>query len=76
MGALNANTTSNAKNEMKEQDTDIFNEFGDEVVWDYLATDEYLVEMLGWKKIVNEDDHGNKILKSSMRSVKPWLMVN
>jgi hypothetical protein len=63
MGALNANTTSNAKNEMKEQDVDIFNEYGDEVVWGYLAGDEYFVEMLGWKKIIDTDNNGNDHLK-------------
>jgi hypothetical protein len=58
MASLNANTTSNAKNEMKKQDSDIFNQYGDEVVWRYLAQDMDFARMLDYDSLLF-DRRGN-----------------
>jgi hypothetical protein len=57
MGSLNANTTSNAENEVSEgnKGTDIFNQYGDEVVYEYLRTDPTFVAMLDMPKIMHDD---------------------
>lgn len=73
MGSLNANTTSNAKNEMKEQDTDIFNEFGDEVVHQYLASDPYFVEMLGWPKLMKESKSGESEELKTLEEIRDTM---
>lgn len=58
MAKLNANTTSNAESEISEgnKGVDIFNQYGDEVVHNYLRTDPTFTRMLDFVNIV--DDNG------------------
>jgi hypothetical protein len=57
MGSLNANTTSNAENEVSagNKGTDIFNQYGDEVVYNYLRSDAVFTSMLDMPKIMDGD---------------------
>jgi hypothetical protein len=56
MGSLNANTTSNAENEISAGNVglDIFNQYGDEVVYNYLKSDRVFTDMLDMPKIMGE----------------------
>jgi hypothetical protein len=55
MGSLNANTTSNAENEVSagNNGVDIFNQYGDEVVYNYLKSDSVFTAMLDFPKIMD-----------------------
>ena len=55
MASLNANTTSNVDNEVSEagNSVDIFNEYGDAVVWRFLADNPQFVTGLQYKKITS-----------------------
>lgn len=59
MSNLNANTTSNAESEISEgnKGTDIFNQYGDEVVYNYLKSDHVFTRLLDMPKIM--DENGN-----------------
>jgi protein strawberry notch len=48
MASLNANTTSNAENEIStgNKGVDIFNQYGDEVVWNYLKSNREFLDLL------------------------------
>jgi predicted RNA methylase len=60
MGSLNANTTSNAENEIStgNKGVDIFNQYGDEVVYSYLRSDPAFTEMLDMPKIMTGETLG------------------
>jgi tRNA G10 N-methylase Trm11 len=60
MGSLNANTTSNAENEISAGNVgvDIFNQYGDEVVYNYLKSDRVFTDMLDMPKIMTESGLG------------------
>lgn len=55
MASLNANTTSNAESEIKGADVDVFNKYGDEIIYRYLRADSIFVKMLEWPKITDQD---------------------
>lgn len=60
MGSLNANTTSNAENEISAGNVgvDIFNQYGDEVVYNYLKSDRVFTDMLDMPKIMTDTGLG------------------
>lgn len=60
MSGLNANTTSNAENEISRGNVgvDIFNQYGDEVVYNYLKSDRVFTDMLDMPKIMTESSLG------------------
>lgn len=60
MSGLNANTTSNAENEISRGNVgvDIFNQYGDEVVYNYLKSDRVFTDMLDMPKIMTESGLG------------------
>lgn len=58
MGLLNANTTSNAESEISSGNAgvDIFNQYGDEVVYNYLKSDPVFTNMLAMVKIMDGEN--------------------
>jgi hypothetical protein len=65
MSMLNANTTSNSDSEISQKDsTDIFNQYGDEVVHLYLVRNPGLVRLVAqsWPKLVDASGNLNPLI--------------